>query len=274
MTNEELAIRAKAHEDLAVLELWEAVYRLIGMYARIYLAACDYDDTRVEYEDLTQDGFIAMMDAVELFDPERGTKFTTILGYTIRKRFAEEGGHRSQKQQRSRAIQRAESLNAPLYQGEEDGDSKVDALADPCGEYAFALVEFEDYIVYTRRLINAAMDCLTSGQRESIEKHYLQGLLFDDIAKNEGCKRQAVQLRAKTGLYLMRRGRYRRELRAALRGFEDFSELQYVRRRAVELHAIAKQAGQKTVTQRGAPDQPADVKNVLQERSLKSGYKM
>lgn len=236
MTNEELAVRAKAHEDLAVLELWEAVRRFVEMKAAQYLRAADYN-TIAEYDDLVQDGFIAMLDAVELFDPERGGVFIGSLSYTLQKRFAEEGGHRSSKRD---PLQLAGSLDAPIHPGEEDGGSIADAVPDPCGEYAFALVEYEDFVVYTRRLLRAAMESLTDAQREAIEKHYLQGLRYDEIAALEGCERQAAHYRAKTGLYYMRRGRYRRELRAALQGFEEFRELQLERRRSVELHGIAK----------------------------------
>lgn len=241
MTNEELAARAKDHEDLAVLELWEAVRRYVDMKAAWYLRAADYN-TFAEFEDLVQDGFIAMLDAVELFDPERGTKFTTILGYTIRKRFAEEGGHRSEKQQRSRAILCADSLDAPLYQGEEDGDSIVDALPDPCGEYAFALVEYYDYRRYVRRLLYAALQSLTDIQRERIIQYYFNNMKMEDVGGSlEG--RKAISGSINRGLRYLRRGKYRRELWAALQGFEDFRELQSEPWRAVELHAIAKKQG-------------------------------
>ena len=241
MTNEVLAVRAKAHEYLAVLELWEAVRRFVEMKAAQYLRAADYN-TIAEYDDLVQDGFIAMLDAVELFDPERGAKFTTILGYTIRKRFAEEGGHRSEKQQSSRAILYADSLDAPLYQGEEDGYSIVDALPDPCGEYAFALVEYYDYMRYVRRLLYAALQSLTDTQRERIIRYYFHNVTMEEMGGSLE-SRQTIQQSINRGLRYLRRGKYRRELWAALQGFEDFRELQSERQRSAELHAIAKKQG-------------------------------
>ena len=236
MTNEELAIRAKAHEDLAVLELWEAVRRFVEMKAARYILETDYN-TLAEYDDLLQDGFIAMMDAVEIFDPERGAGFLKVLVYTLQKRFAEEGGHRSSKRD---PLRLAGSLDAPLYQGEEDGDSIADALPDPCGEYAFALVEYEDYIEFARRLLYTAMGSLTDTQRDYIHKHYFLDIPMSVITGTRKSGRRAAWEAVQRGLRYLRRGRYRRELRAALQGFEDFRELQLERRHAVELHAIAK----------------------------------
>lgn len=236
MTNEELAIRAKAREDLAVLELWEAVRRFIEMKAARYLREADYN-TFAEYDDLVQDGFIAMLDAVEIYDPERGAGFLKVLVYTLQKRFAEEGGHRTSKRE---PLQLAGSLDAPLYQGEEDGDSIVDALPDPCGEYAFALVEYRDYLRYVRRLLHAAMESLTMKQATYIERYFFQETPLHVITHTYGFGRQAAYETVQRGLRYLRRGKYRRELRAALEGFEDFRELQIERRRSAELHAIAK----------------------------------
>lgn len=238
MTNEELAVKAKAHEDLAVLELWEAVRRFVEMKAAQYLRAADYN-TIAEYDDLAQDGFIAMLDAVELFDPERGTKFTTILTYTIKKRFAEEGGHRSQKQQRSRSIQFAESLDAPVQTEVGEFGSYKEVIIDPCGEYAFALVEYYDYRRYVRRLLYAALQSLTDTQRERIIRYYFHNVTMEEMGGSLE-SRQTIQQSINRGLRYLRRGKYRRELWAALQGFEDFRELQSERQRSAELHAIAK----------------------------------
>lgn len=235
MTNEELAVRAKEHEDLAVLELWEAVRRFVEMKAARYLREANYN-ILTEYDDLVQDGFIAMLDAVELFDPERGAGFIGVLVYSLQKRFAEEGGHRTSKRD---PLQLAGSLDAPLYQGEEDGDSMADALPDPCGEYAFALVEYYDYRRYVRRLLYAALQSLTDTQRTRIIQYFFRNMKMEEVG---GCLegRKTVSESINRGLRYLRRGRYRRELWAALQGFEDFRELQASVGRRTELKAIAK----------------------------------
>lgn len=236
MTNEELAIRAKAHDDFAVLELWEGVRRFVEMKAVQYLIAADFNSA-AERDDLIQDGFFAMLDAVNLFDPERGAGFLTILSYTLRKRFAEEGGHRTSKRD---PLLFSESLNTPLHPGEEDGGSVADAFPDPCGEYAFSLIEYEDYIDYTRRLLHAAMSNLTVNQADCIEQHYFHHTPLHVITGSYGADRRVAFEAIKRGLRTMRRGKYRKELWDALQGFYDFREFQYERRRAVELQSIAK----------------------------------
>lgn len=238
MTNEELAARAKKHEDLAVLELWEAVRRFVEMKAARYIREANYN-TFAEFEDLVQDGFIAMLDAVEIYDPARGAGFLKVFVYTLQKRFAEEGGHRSSK---CDLLKIAGSLDDSLHQGEEDGDSVTDALPDPCGEYAFALVEYYDYRRYVRRLLYAALQSLTDTQRERIIQYYFHNMKMEDVGGSlEG--RQAISGSINRGLRYLRRGKYRRELRAALEGFEDFRMLQGEQQRPAELHAIAKKQG-------------------------------
>lgn len=67
MELEELAAQVKAREPGAVLELWEAVRRFVEMKARDRARA----GSRVPLEDLTQAGFLAVLDAAEQYDPDR-----------------------------------------------------------------------------------------------------------------------------------------------------------------------------------------------------------
>ena len=70
MTNEELAIRIKAGIDTAdnMLQLWEQTRRFIRRIASRYVGAA-------ELEDLEQEGYLALYDAVDGYRPDLGCKF-------------------------------------------------------------------------------------------------------------------------------------------------------------------------------------------------------
>lgn len=79
MTNEELVARIRAGVDEAenMLNLWQQNRGLIHTIARKYAA---YDDI----EDLEQQGYIGLCDAVQNYRPEEGTVFSTCAGFWIR----------------------------------------------------------------------------------------------------------------------------------------------------------------------------------------------
>lgn len=80
-TNEELVIRIKAGTDIAdnMLALWERNKRFIYSIAMHYKGLA-------EMEDLEQEGYLALYDAVDGYDPELGYKFLTYAEYYIKRR--------------------------------------------------------------------------------------------------------------------------------------------------------------------------------------------
>ena len=48
--------------------------------------ANNYQVSRMEFEDIVQEAYLGLIDAAELFDPTRGTKFSTYAGWHILKR--------------------------------------------------------------------------------------------------------------------------------------------------------------------------------------------
>lgn len=234
MTNEELVEKVKNGEPWATLELWKAVEKFIQMKAGLYLLHAG-KHAKVEYDDLVQVGFFAMMDAVEKYDPSRGCSFVGFLGYALKTRFAEEGGHKSSKRD---ALMLAGSTNEPITADDPDSDTIGDLVADPGWEYAFCLVEYREFISYVRVLIGAALSRLAPRQRECIEKHYLLGMTMEETAG--GRSKQSADSAIQNGLRILRRGKYRRQLWEALQGFSDFDELRAEGRKNIELKAVAK----------------------------------
>lgn len=81
MTNEQLVIRVKGGDNTAgnMLELWEQNKRFISAIARKYSAGA-------EMEDLEQEGYIAMCEAVQHYDPDRGMSFIGYAAFWIKRR--------------------------------------------------------------------------------------------------------------------------------------------------------------------------------------------
>ena len=219
MELEELAAQVKAGEPGAMLELWKAVRRFVEMKAGDRARA----GSRVPLEDLTQAGFLAVLDAAEQYDPgKENASFLSLLCFTLRNRWADEAGTRSTRRD---ALQYADSLDAPAVAGDEDSDHAVNLLPDDGAALAFVGVEYADFLDHCRRVIAAALDTLPPAQGAILRLHYLVGRSLEDAAPLCGlsCKQAASDTEYRA-LLRLERGKYRRELRDCLEAFEDFWE--------------------------------------------------
>lgn len=81
MTNEELVARIQVGADAPkhMLQLWEQTKAFIHMVALRYQGYADL-------EDLEQEGYLALYDAVDGYNPDKGCKFLTYAGYWMRRR--------------------------------------------------------------------------------------------------------------------------------------------------------------------------------------------
>ena len=91
LTNEQLVLRIKAGENTAanMLKLWE---QNKGMIYKIALKFKGYE----EIEDLTQQGYLGLCDAVENYDTDSGALFLSYATYWIKQsmqRYIENCGH-------------------------------------------------------------------------------------------------------------------------------------------------------------------------------------
>lgn len=81
MNNEQLVARIQAGDNEAenMLQLWRQNKAFIAMLARRYSAGA-------EMEDLEQEGYIALCEAVQHYDPERGMSFISYAAFWIKRR--------------------------------------------------------------------------------------------------------------------------------------------------------------------------------------------
>ena len=129
VSNEELVTLIQAGDRDRIVELWHQVQRMVYKQAARWAGL---GGTTIE--DMTQAGFIAMLRAVDSYDPSRGTKFSTHLFQRLRAELSAATGQHT-KQARLDPLQNAVSLDAPLTD-DDDSDTFADLIPDPAAEAA------------------------------------------------------------------------------------------------------------------------------------------
>ena len=133
MTNEELAVQAQAGDKGAILQLWNQTRGIIFMILARYYNRNPERFTRcgVTMDDLEQEGFFAVLEAVEAFNPAKGWKFTTWLNYPLQNHVNAVLGTRN-GQAKHIPLNECSSLDEPISQESDDmtlGDSVEDQTA-------------------------------------------------------------------------------------------------------------------------------------------------
>ena len=128
MSNEELVALVQAGDREAPLKLWTQVQRMVYKQAARWAGL-----NGTTMEDLEQAGFIAMLRAVDTYDPTKA-KFSTHLFQRLRAELSAATGW-SSKTARLDPLQNAISFDAPLTD-DDDSDTFADLIADPAAEAA------------------------------------------------------------------------------------------------------------------------------------------
>lgn len=200
MSNEELVQRIQGGEDLYG-ELWGECSGLVAWKARQVLTALDGKGC-VELEDLVNSGFLAMVAAVESYQPENGA-FSTWFMYYLKTAFAETTGYRTRRSKND-PIQYAVSLSTPLSDEEEAGEL-IDVIPDPGGVAGLDDVEEQEY----RRQLCQAMDEVLSKLPEDLRDvtvcRYLEGLTQKQTAAQMGSTRSKVMRREQEAMRALRK---------------------------------------------------------------------
>ena len=192
------------------LELWEAVRRFAYDRAYRWCRAMEGCGGMV-LEDYIQVAFLALLEALESWDPAAGA-FLTWYGLKLKGAFTEAAGMRTQRDKRD-PIHHALSLDAPLTDNESGEDlTLADVIEDP---YAAAEVEAVAELDYQRRRTQAlatALDGLTEDQRRAVVLRHCHGLTLDQTAARMGTTRATARAAEQKGLRLLRHPK-NRELR-------------------------------------------------------------
>lgn len=178
MTNEELVALIQAGERDRLPELWDQVERFVASRANRLLIAMGPDRAAlagVEFGDLYNSGYFALVDAAERYDPEAGAKFITFFSMRLKSYFSETTGFRLARQRKD-PLNNAKSLDARLKENDEDSGAFGDFIPDPKAAQALQAVEDTIQRDYTRQAVRQALEQLPTEERLAIKAYYYEGL--------------------------------------------------------------------------------------------------
>lgn len=178
----ELALAAQGGDSSTVAALWTEVEKFVRWQARRRFHAVG-NMGGVELDDLVQQGFFGLVEAINNFNPERGS-FTRILSFHLLKVFAEAEGFRGTKDPLNNAASLDEPLDAIFGDGSEQ--CRADIIPDEKAEAAFIDTEQKLFIQDLHRTLTKALDALSPAQREIIKARYFEGRTLKRVGEERG----------------------------------------------------------------------------------------
>lgn len=192
------------------LELWEAVRRFAYDRAYRWYRAME-GRGGMALEDYIQVAFLALLEALEGWDPAAGA-FLTWYGLKMKGAFTEAVGMRTQRDKRD-PIHHALSLDAPLTDTESGEDlTLADVIEDPHSMEEIEAVAELDYQRRRTQALATALDGLTEDQRRAVVLRHCHGLTLDQTAARMGTTKATARVAEQKGLRLLRHPK-NRELR-------------------------------------------------------------
>lgn len=188
MSNEELVAAIQRGEN-PMEELWTQVERLVCWKASQVISALE-GRGGVEFDDLYQSGYPAMVAAVDSYKPEQGA-FSTWFMYHLKNAFAEATGYRTQRG-RNEPLNNAFSLDAPM-KDDGDSDNMMVVIADPAGTRALDAAENAIYRQQLHEAMEKALAAIPEKSRELLRLRHYQGLTLAEIGQMQGVSVERVR---------------------------------------------------------------------------------
>lgn len=185
MSNEQLVSMIQGGERDKLVELWAQVERFVTQQANRRLVLSG-GLGGVELEDLCNAGYLALVAAVDTYDPLAGMSFIGWLTFHLRTAFAEAGGYRSRKQARD-PLHRAGSLDVPMGE-EEDGATLGELVPDPGAEAAMADADRLEDLRRLHAALEAAIVTLPPDLQAAIRGRYYRGEVVNANAHNKAMR--------------------------------------------------------------------------------------
>jgi len=160
--------------------LWEQVERLVYWKARRVAVAINESNisSGVEFEDLCQCGYFALVAAVTSYKPG-SCAFTTCFMNCLKTAFAEATGYRTKRQMQD-PIRWAVSLDLPVGEDEETSFSEI--IPDPAAEGAISTVAEREVQEQRREAVRVAVAGLPAQERAVLDLLYYQNLSVSETA--------------------------------------------------------------------------------------------
>lgn len=208
MTNEELAVLIRdGRSDLQGV-LWEQIEKFVSMKAGIFYRN-GAGLIRCEKEDLEQAGFIAMMKAVQDYNPKNGC-FLTWYGFFMRRAFMQTAFGLSEKQKRDPLFYAAD-INGELY---EEGGVTLEEITPGNAPDPEQTSLDNVYNLELRSALYAVMDrVLTPREKDVLQRHFVNGETLKACGDVYGLSPEGVRHIKESALRKMRNRGRNKELR-------------------------------------------------------------
>lgn len=214
MSNEELVAAIQSGED-CMGELWEQVEKLVLWKANRVMKALD-GRTGVEIEDLHHSGYLALVAAVEGYDPGAGDTFSTWFMFHLKTAFAEATGYRTQKG-RKEPLNSSISLDTPLTD-DADSDDLMAVIADPSGQKEMESTEEAIYQEQLHDAMETALAAIPEKYADVLRLRYYQDMTLEEAGSLKGVGGERVRQMENRAIRLLRKP----DIACRLHPFLDF----------------------------------------------------
>lgn len=219
MSNEEIVARIQAGEETLCGVLWDQVEKLAAWKARRYIHALD-GFGGVEFEDLYNSCYPAMLEAIKTYDPAAGA-FSTWFMYNIKTAFAVAAGCQTAKAKED-PLHYAISLSQPI--GEDEDDSVLsDVIQDTQSHVAFELAEAQILFGQIQETLAEALREIPADQSEVLQKRYFEKKNLAETGQALGITSSSVRSLENKGLRAIRQSNIVNKLRPLYNDFDYYS---------------------------------------------------
>ena len=206
-SNEELARLIQSGQRDRLLELWAQVRRFAMWRARRWARL----GRGVTVDDLEQEAFIALLDALERWREADGP-LLSVYALRLKAAFTAATGRRTQRD-RLDPLDRALSLDAPMSD-DPDADTLEAVVEDPAGAAAIEEAEAHSDHQQLHGILGHALDALPAEQREVVRRRYYRGQTVAEIATATGAPEKEVRKLEAAAMRALRHPRVSKVLRA------------------------------------------------------------
>lgn len=216
MTNEELVTKIqeikintqpkREERQLLLNSLWQRLERFVCKQANRVVRS--FSDPWFEFDDLYNSGYIALVEAVNTYNPSEDRKFISWFALYLKTAFADTTGWRTNKTRNDPLNGNYNSFDAPIT-----GNDKLcigDMLADSQNN-----IDTADDNMQTEQLHNVLegmLDTLTEDQACILRSHYYDCTPYSDIAVNLNISDKDVKALKRKGINDLRKMAYKNNL--------------------------------------------------------------
>lgn len=170
MTNEELAAEIQQGSTELMPQLWENTRKLFFMLCNRWWSVHSERFVRCGFtpDDLMQECYFVLVDAVAAFDSGSGFKLSSYFHYPVQKRFNALLGYR---RRRKEPLNACNSIDASLADVNDDFDL-LDVIPDPDSDQPFEQIIHDDYTARLHIDLEAAMRRKLNEQQKNIVYDY------------------------------------------------------------------------------------------------------